>query len=81
MGCNAVQEVTVVAYYKHNSGKTVDCFFEGTCCRNVQIVCRFVQKKNVSCFFEHKSHVKAVFFSAGKNADFFVLFGRIKIEP
>lgn len=81
VGADAVKEVAVMADYHNASCKGIDGFLQGAGCGNVKVVGRFVKKKDVSCFLEHHSHVKAVLFSTGKNADLLVLLGTIEVEP
>ena len=77
---DTVKEVAVVADYKNTASKTVDGLFKRTRCRNIKVVCRLIQKQNISRFLEHKPHVQPVFFSAGKHADFLVLFRAVKLN-
>ena len=78
---DTVKEVAVMADNHNNARKTVDCLFQGACCCDIKVVCRFVQEQHVAGLFEHHTHVKAVLFTTGKYADFFVLFCAVKVEP
>ena len=81
MGTDTVKEVAVMADDEYNARKGIDCFFKRAGCGDVQIVGRFVQKEHVAGFLEHHTHVQAVLFATGKDADFFVLLGGTEIEP
>ena len=81
MSTDAVQEPAVVAYNKGTAGKVFQCFFQGADCFYVQVVCRFVQHKNVAAFFKHKAKVQTVAFTTAQNRNLFILVGTAKVEP
>ena len=81
MSTNAVQEPAVMTDNHCTAGKVLKGFFQRTYCLNVQVVCRFIEQKNVSALFKHHTKVQAVTFTTRKHADLFILIRACKIKP
>ena len=63
------------------AGKILKRFFQCSNSLNIKVVCRFVEQKNVSSFFEHHAKIQAVLFTTRKHTNLFILIRPNKIEP
>ena len=76
----AVKEPTVVGDDHHAAAEFLQTFFERAERPDIEIVRRFVQKKEIAAAREKLGEVHAVAFAAGKNPDLLLLLGAAEIE-
>ncbi len=80
VGGNAVEEPAVVGDDHYAAAEVGDTFFEGSESGDVEVVGGFVEEEEVAAGAEELGEVDAVAFTAGEDADFFVLLGAFEVE-
>jgi hypothetical protein len=80
MSGDPIKEPPVMADHNHRSSKIFESLLQCPQGIYIEVIRRFVEKKDVGSFLQHPCKVDAVSFSPGKNADLLLLIGAGEIE-